>query len=201
MNKGTKLILIGIMFFVLGFVPPIKVLVSAFFQKGNDVIIVAPGTVELSVDKPGHYYLWNNVAILHEGQFYSFGDTLPSDISFAIREKLTGANMPLVSDMNFSYKDGNRKKLIVGHFELDQPGKYVVSISGNKEKRIFSLSDKNPFDQFASFFKAAGLSLLAGVISVLFVIWGVVCLVRDSKSTQNQPPTNYPPGQQPRVWG
>lgn len=201
MNKGAKLIVIGIVLFFLGFIPSIKVFVSAFSQEKDDVIIVAPGTAELSVDKPGRYYLWDNVAIMHKGHFYNFGDTLPSDISFSVREKLTGAEKPLVSDMSFSYQEGSQKKLILGHFELDKLGKYVVIIDGNKEKRIFSLSKKNPFDQFASFFKAIGLGFLAGFIAVLFIVWGVVILVRDSKSAQNQQPTNYPPGQQPKVWG
>ena len=81
MRRGYKKIIGGGMLFVVGMILPFAIIISIIFQS-DDITFRAPGSVEVTIEKPGRYYLYNNYSAVFEGRSYSFDEKLPNGLSF-----------------------------------------------------------------------------------------------------------------------
>lgn len=188
MKKGAKKIIGGGILFVAGMVWPFAFTIPLFFQS-DDITFRAPGSIEIFIEEPGRYSLWHNYRTVFEGQSYSFGEGLPHGLSFTLVEKDSGSTIPMESDSTSSSESGNQKKSSIGYYELTTPGQYTLSISGNTEGRIFSFG-KSIFDNSLLFLGGIALGILFSIAAttgaLLLIIFGIIDLVRETKSAGNK---------------
>ena len=89
-----------------------------------------------------------------------------------------------------SSSTGQEKRTSIGYFDLPKPGKYTLSIIGNKQERIFSLG-KSLFSHgiyvIGGFFLGFALSFIGAAAAVILFVLGIIVLVRETK-TANTPP-------------
>jgi hypothetical protein len=183
-KKGVKKIIGGGLLFIFAMLLPFACVIPFFVLEGKDRIFRAPGSIEVSVEKPGRYYLWDNYSTVFEGRSYSFEKELPNGLVFSLIEKESGSVIPLNADSSVSSDSGNQKKVTVGYFELTRPGTYLLSITGNTETRIFSFG-RSLFGHiiliiFGVLF-AVTISFAVAIGSFVFIVLGIIELVRESK--------------------
>jgi putative Mn2+ efflux pump MntP len=184
MKKGVKKIIGGGLLFAIGVVLPFAFIIPIFFQE-DDAILRAPGSVEITIDKPGRYYLWNNYSTVFEGRSYSFDKELPNGLSFSLIEEDSSSTIPMKSDLSISSASGSEKKSSIGYFKLMKPGQYTLSISGNTEERIFSFGE-SIFGNVVLFIGRIMIGVLLAVAAVVgalvLIVLGIIDLVRESNS-------------------
>jgi hypothetical protein len=91
MTQPIKRILIGIaLFFLGGFIIPSIVWFSIFFHlrmAAPQAKFIIPDVVEVLIEKPGKYYVWNNYRTVFEGRTYSTAEELPGGIEITLHQK------------------------------------------------------------------------------------------------------------------
>ncbi|HRQ90897.1 MAG TPA: hypothetical protein PLA50_19055, partial [Bacteroidia bacterium] len=61
MKPGLKTLITGIALFILGgFVIPFLLILPLFLNESTNTQFLVPGSKEVTVEKPGRYYLWND---------------------------------------------------------------------------------------------------------------------------------------------
>ncbi len=184
MKKGVKKLIGGGILFVAGMILPFLFIVPLFFQN-DDITFRVPGSVEIYIEEPGRYYLWNNYSTVFESRSYSFDKELPHGLSFSLIEKDSGSTIPMKSDSSISSESGNQKKSAIGYYELANPGEYTLSVSGNTENRVFSFG-KSFFGKGILFFGGMILGMVlafaAAIGALLLIIFGIIDLVNESKT-------------------
>jgi putative Mn2+ efflux pump MntP len=184
MKKGVKKIICGAIIFVIGMLMPFAFIIPLFFQDSGTTFCT-PGSVEIKVEKPGRYYLWNNYYTVFEGRSYSFDKQLPGGMTFSLVDKKNGSDVPMQTGSGMSSESGSQKRASVGYFDLPEPGQYTLSVTGNKQARIFSFG-KSLFGN--TIFMIGGMiigfifTFAAAIGALILIILGIIDLVRDTKS-------------------
>ncbi len=182
MKKGVKKIIGAVVLFVAGMLMPAAVIIPLIMSGDGDKPFRVPGSMEITVEKPGRYYLWNQYRTIYEGRSYSFDKELPGGLSFSLTEKASGTAVPLETGMNISSESGNRRKASIGYFEVPRPGTYIISVTGNTEERILSFG-KSIFESVLLFFGGMTLAILlaiaAAVGSLILLVFGILDLARE----------------------
>lgn len=192
-----KKLILGVVLFAVGFMSPLLLVVSLLGSLTEETVALeAPGEIEVTVEEPGRYYVWNEYRTVYEGRTYSQSETLPSGIAFSLTEAESGTELPLSTDMSMSWSGGDRKKTSVGYFGIEEPGDYVLSVQGPEEPRVFSFGPSlfGDLPAFLGRMILGAVLALAGVIGgVLLVIFGILELVRKDRNPQPPPkPSGMP---------
>lgn len=190
MKKGVKKIICGTVLLIIGMALPFVLTIPFFLQiQEEGEVFRGPGVSRtISIDEPGRYYLWHNYSTVFEGRSYSFPEELPDGLSFSLTEQPSGNKIPMQSGSGFSEESGSRKKSSIGYFEVTEPGRYTVTISGNTEQRIFSLGKSSIDDLLGFFIKGAigmVIALGAAIAAAVLIILGIVQLCREHKTANN----------------
>ena len=134
MSRSNKLFFAGILVLILGIVLPFAV--GLFIVSSDDAVITTPCAVEISIVKSGRYYLRGGDVVRDGRRLVYRGTTMPEGTSLSITEKLSRDNIPMVVSPVFLRKK-IQGHMNIGYFDLNRPGKYIVSSSGSGEKRAF----------------------------------------------------------------
>lgn len=183
MNKGFKKIIIGVIVFIAGIILPLIPIIEVFFQ--DDITFQAPGSIEVSIGEPGEYCLWHNYKGVFKGQSYSFERQLPEGLSFFLTEKESGSTVPMKTDSSVSSESGSKKKASIGYFEIKNSGKYLLSISGNAQKRVFSFGrsiSEKIFSILGNILISLVFAFIAVIVSFVLIVLGIIDIVRIPKS-------------------
>ncbi|MGI6240494.1 MAG: hypothetical protein ACOYJW_00970 [Candidatus Omnitrophota bacterium] len=183
-NGAKKAIGGGILFFVAGIIP-FAFVIPIFFH-GERPVLRAPGTIEISIKKPGKYVVWNNYNTTFEGNTYFFGKELPGGLSFSLNEKFSGTTIPFQTSSGTTVTIGEEEKVSVGYFKVTNAGQYKLTITGDAGNRIFSF-EKSMLENVGNFFLALiggiVLAIILLVVAVVFIIQGIIELGRESKTS------------------
>ena len=185
MKKGVKKIIGGGILFVIGMILPFAFIIPLVFQT-DDITFRAPGSVDVIIEKPGRYYLYNNYSTVFEGRSYSFAEELPHGLSFSLIEKESGASVPMNSDLSISSEAGSQLKSSIGYFKLIRPGQYTLTVSGNMEDRIFSFGESFFGHRFKNMILGMLVAFAAAITALVLIVLGIVDLVRESKSANQR---------------
>ena len=187
-TKGKKKIIFGVILIIIAVILtflPIALLIPEMVSKSQDIAFKAPGSIEISIEEPGCYYLWNNYKAVFEGQKYSVNHELPDKISFSLVKKDTDVIISLASDGSTTTSFGDNAKISIGYYDIVDSGSYTLTVSDIQEERIFSFSKSI----FGSPFLVAGgmlvlflLSSIAGIGALILIISGIINLTRKPNS-------------------
>ncbi len=100
----------------------------------------APGSVELVVQRPSAFTLWNEVRTVVEGKAYSASIELPSAARISVLSRATGESIEFSEVSSSRVTVGGRyERHSVGSFDIESPGAYRVAVEGNFKERMFSI--------------------------------------------------------------
>jgi len=188
MKRGVKTLVAGCLLAIVGCaVIPIGLALSFLVYNDHADQFVVPGTTQIQADQPGRYYLWNDYQTVYQGTSYNESETIPGGMNISVTDD-QGKQLAFISDTTISTTRGSSASNSIGYVEVKQPGKLDVSVSGNLNRRVFSMS------QF-SFFKVFGLIAGGACISILLFVggagigvWGLIKLLqRPAQNTPHNP--------------
>lgn len=140
-----------------------------------------PGIMQVSVDEPGRYYLWNAHQIVFEGKSYNCSESIPGGMEIKISNEETGEQFDLVSYSTMTSTRGSELKNSIGYFEVNSAGSLLIEVTGGNEQRVFSFS-KSPFGMIKLFIIVILLAAIIGLVGLGFILLGVVKLIKSSST-------------------
>jgi hypothetical protein len=188
MKKHTKQMLWGGILFVIGglFVPLIAwvvVFISIFNNRSLSMFLI-PAVVEISIEKEGHYYLWNDYETVFEGKTYSVDKEIPRDITISLIDKSGTNKSAIVPDLSVSSSSFGSNKNSIGYFDLDKPGQYLLEVSGQSQPRVFSFgSELFSMKRIAAMFIIGSASVMTAILGFILIVTGLVNYFKDKKHT------------------
>ena len=195
MKKGVKTIIAGVLLGVAG-VAIIPATIVAPILKGvaQDHPFLAPGGREVSIAKPGQYYLWNEYDTMFEGKSYQHDVALPTGLEVTVRDE-SGEVLAFTAYDKISMSIGNGSKKSVGYVEVTEPSTLQVDVTGDFEPRVFSFAHSPVKEMAMRFLRAAVIAALSGLLAIGLVIWGIVKVTRANRAQliAAQPSANPPP--------
>ena len=172
--------MVSILLHLAGYVPFVLQILD-----GETVVFQVPGSVDVSIDEPGRYYLWNNYRTVFEGRSYCFTEELPNGLVFSLSEESSGGTVPMQPNSSISSESGSQKKSSIGYFDVTQAGQYKLDVSGDAQEHIFSF-EKSLFQNACVWVGAiiAGslLALAAALGALALFVLGIIDLARGSKA-------------------
>jgi hypothetical protein len=188
MKKHTKQMLWGGIIFVTGglFAPLIiwvVVFISIFNNQSLSTFLI-PAIVEISIEKEGRYYLWNDYETVFEGKTYSVDEEIPHDITISLMDKSGTKKSDIVPDFSTSSSSFGSNKKSIGYFDIDKPGPYLLEISGQTQPRVFSFGiEVLPLKRLAVILAIEAVFILAAISGFILVVIGLVNYFKDKKQT------------------
>lgn len=173
-NPGIGKIVLGALLLIGGpFALFVWFFVAIFTSSGSDYQFIAPGEFEMLVEDPGNFTLWNSYAVSYEGKRYSSGPDLPHGMEIAVFAE-NRSELAFIPRTGTSVSSGSEAKESVGYVKVEDPGFIRFLVSGDFEKRVFSVSKGGPGD----IFRILLISILVGAASVIagiiFLVLGLV---------------------------
>jgi len=189
MKKGVAALILGVTLFLLGiliiplfFILPLRSLDPAGAQ------FKAPGSIEIAIEEPGRYYLWNDYRTVFLGKTYNLPENIPHGLEIRILCPDAGP-LEFVSDTSISTSSGRSSKNSIGYVEIGSGGVFRIEVIGNIEERIFSFHRANFLRIFGLILRGLGIAALLGIAGAGAIIWGIVILARNNgKGGQIAPP-------------
>lgn len=193
MKPGIKTIITGGVLFLVGaFVVPLLFVLPLILGHEQEAQFKAPGNIEVAVEKPGRYYLWNDFRTVYDGKSYDRSESIPDGLEIRIRDA-EGHQLQFVSDGSISSSSGSSAKKSIGYVEVEHPGKVTVQVTGGSEVRIFSFSQSGLLRMFSLILGGFGLSMIVAIAGFGLMIWGMVTLVRANQSGEPTAAANAAP--------
>lgn len=179
MKRGIKTIICGVISLVAAVGVPFLFVIPLFLQHQNENQFKVPGSIQVTVEKPGRYYLWNDFRTIYHGQSFNRSEHIPDGMNIRIADS-DGHQFNFVSDTSISSTSGSSAKNSIGYVEIEYPGKFTIQVSGSSEERIFSFSKSGLLKIFLFIVGGFGASVVFGLAGLGLLVWGIVKLVRKS---------------------
>jgi hypothetical protein len=186
-----KKLLLGILLCTAAFLAPglwILSLVNAYEDRA--VSFRAPGEMEVRVEEPARYFLWNDYRTIFEGRTYANEKNLPDGVEFVLEDVETGGGLPLRSDAKISVSTDGSQRTALGYFLIDEPGVYRLTIRGLDRPRIFSFGPSPLGDiggLLGSLFFLLVLAAAAMIGGIFLIVFGLIAIFR-TDSGRTAPP-------------
>src|SRR4051812_40783383 len=139
MKRGIKTLITGVIFLAAAVGAPFLFLFPLLLQHQNENQFKVPGSIQVMVEKPGRYYLWNDFRTVYNGQSFNRSEQVPDGLNIRIDDS-DGRALNFVSSPSITSTSNGSAKNSIGYVEIEHPGKVTVQVSGGAEERIFSFS-------------------------------------------------------------
>lgn len=180
MKRGLGTIITGVVLFVAGaFVVPAAIVIPLILNQTKAKQFLVPGSVEISAETPGRYYLWNDFLTVFNGRTYQSPEELPGGLEITITDG-GGSRLTFVSDGSTSSSNGSSSKRSIGYVEVTTPGNLTVAVSGNTDQRVFSFARSEILKILGLVLGGMGASGLTALGGIILAIFGIVRLSRNS---------------------
>lgn len=177
MKSGLILFILGGLLFIGAFIVPFLFVLPLILGKTDEIQFKVPGELEFNAQTSGRYYLWNNYETVYHGKTYDDSEKLPDGLDIEVRDA-NGKELQFTGDTSSSVNGHGTSARSIGYVEVAQPGKLTIEVSGGTKERVFSFS-KSKFVKILGLVSAGvGASILAFIISVGLIIWGILKLIK-----------------------
>lgn len=179
MKRGSGTIIAGAVLFVAGaFVVPAALVIPLILNQTRAKQFLVPGSVEISAETPGRYYLWNDFRTVFNGRTYQSPEELPGGLEITITDG--GGRLTFVSDGSTTSSNGASSKRSIGYVEVTTPGKLTVAVTGNADQRVFSFARSEIMKILGLILGGIGASGITALGGIILAILGIVRLSRNS---------------------
>lgn len=177
MKKGVKTLITGIGLLVFGtiLVPVTIALVLAlqfFTAQSEQIQFPVPGSQQMTIEKPGRYYLWNHYQTFFQGESYNKPETIPDGVIVLFHDA-SGNKLAFHPNGSITSTVGSQKKKSVGYVDVKVPGDIAITVTGEMDERIFSFSQFEFFKLLAPILLSTLFSMVCYFSGLGFIIWGV----------------------------
>ncbi len=145
------------------------------FPNGTQFLV--PGSVTISVDKPGTYGLWDEVSTFYGNKSYQSSAELPGGMTIRAHDARSGSEVFFSPSSGGTETIGNVKRRLIGDVSLDHPGSYVFEVTGDFSPRVFYVRRSAVKEIFSGVAMIALFGLAGWIIAPVLA---VVILVRRS---------------------
>jgi len=145
------------------------------FPKGTHFLV--PGSVTISVDKPGTYGLWDELSTFFENKSYQSSDELPGGMTIRVRDARSGSEVLFSPSSGGTETIGSVKRKELGDFSPDRSGPYVIEVTGDFPQRVFYARRSAVKEVFSGIALVALLGIAGWIIAPVLAI---IILVRRS---------------------
>ncbi len=179
MKKHTKQILWGGVLFIAGglLIPLIMwcfVFMSIFRTPLLSTFLI-PASIEITIEKEGRYYLWNDYETVFEGKTYSVDKEIPQGIDIQLIGMKTSEKIAIHPDLSIYFSGFGSCQRSIGYFDITSPGTYLLEITSQTQPRIFSFGqNKFSLKLIISMFIIGGVSILVAVAGFILMLIGTV---------------------------
>ena len=124
---------------------------------------LAPGEVRLSLARSGEYLIWHEHRTDYEGRTFDLPPRMPDGTRYRVRGP--GGEVVLPSGespvkLEATYEGRDHRSMVVGSFEVAQPGLYVVAVEGAFEPRVMAVGPNRLWP----------IMKLAGEVSIIVIL-------------------------------
>lgn len=186
-----KKVILGIILCTAAVLAPglwILSLVNAY--EDRTVSFRAPGTLEVKVEAPARYFVWNEYRTIFEGRTYSSEKSLPEGVEFLLEDVETGEALPLQTNATISFSTGGRQRTSIGYFSIEERGGYRLTIRGLEQPRIFSFGP-TPLGDIPSllgrFFFLMILAVAGMIGGIFLIVFGLIAIFRTAPGRAADP--------------
>lgn len=184
-----KPIIVGVVFIVAALAVPAAIVIPVLLpyitgEAGGERFKV-PGTVEVTVEEPGRYYLWNEHRTVFGGKTYNRSNSIPDGMKIRITRARSGEPFEFVGDTSISSSSGSSSKRTIGYIEVKEPGRVEVAVTGGEEERVFSFARFRLWETLGLILGGLALAFVLGVTGFGIAVWGIVKLVRSRQSEED----------------
>jgi hypothetical protein len=188
MRPGLKTLITGVaLFFLGGFVIPFLLILPVFLNEAASNQFLIPGSKEITVERSGRYYLWNDFQTVFEGKSFSHSENLPHGLDIAVTDE-SGNRLVFNSNLSISSMSGSSSKNSIGYVDIRYPSTLLVSVTGGTEERVFSFSQSIFPKMFLAISLGGAASLLMAFVGFGIGIWGIIKLVSNTKEKPSVTP-------------
>ena len=154
--------------------------------------MVAPGETTMELDTTGTYGVFYERDTVFEGQSFSGPDALPA-LDVVLVDQTTGEEVTVRRPFGetFTYDFGDRSSALVGKFEIERPGTYAVTATGEGPEVIIAVgpySFRGLFASIGGIILSAFLALAGAVLLIVFFF-----VRRSNRKRLTSPPQWWPP--------
>ena len=182
MKPGLVTLISGIALFMLGaFVILFLLIVPLFLNESADQQFLVPGSQQVLIEDPGRYYLWNDFQTVYEGRTFNRSQNIPDNLTITVTNPI-GETLTFRSNTSISFTSGSSSKNSIGYVDVSDPGKLMVSVSGDTEQRVFSFSQSIFPKMLLAILGGGAVSLLVALAGIGIGIWGLVKFLKNESS-------------------
>lgn len=134
-----------------------------------DAMFVAPGKFAFVAPQSDEFTLWQFSTAAIDGEFRIQKVGLPVETSIRIT-RADGAPVPILVDRNTTITTSQGERRSVLRFEVSQPEKYWVEVSGLPVKRKFEVTHGPVFKPLLAMIGWASVSVALGLASIVFAV-------------------------------
>ncbi|MGH2779557.1 MAG: hypothetical protein ACRDJB_13025, partial [Actinomycetota bacterium] len=158
--------------------------------------MVAPGEAAMELDETGTHGVFYERDTVFQGQSFSGPEALPA-LELVLVNENTGEQVTVRPPFgeSFTYDLGDRSGELVGKFEVESPGTYSVSATGEGPEVVIAVGRYSFRGLFASIGGIILCAFMALVGAVLFIVFFFVR--RSNRKRLTNPPQWWPPQGQP----
>lgn len=170
-GPGRKWYVLALLVFLLctaGVVAEVYGIILSF-PKGTQFLV--PGSVTITVESPGTYVLWDEVATFFENKRYLSSDELPGGMEIRISDAQADRTFSFSPSQGGTETNGSVKRRSLGDVYLDRPGVYVIGVSGNFAERVFYVRRSAVLTVLSGIAIVAALGLVGWVLAPISAIF------------------------------
>jgi len=154
--------------------------------------MVAPGVTTMELDATGTYGVFYERDTVFEGQSFSGPEALPA-LDVVLVDQTTGEEVTVRRPFGetFTYDFGDRSGALVGKFEVERPGTFTVTATGEGPEVIIAVgpySFRGLFASIGGIILSAFLALAGAVLLIVFFF-----VRRSNRKRLTSPPQWWPP--------
>ena len=188
MKAGIIMIFIGLLLLMAAAVVFPRACLPVVRRDPNPHSFLGPGTTEVTIEKPGRYYFWNNYHTVFQGRSYQRSRILPDGLFIEVSDRTKNLPLLLTGDDSLSSIGPNSARASIGYIDIDSPADLEIEVTGSPRQRVFSLA-RSPVEAIRTAKRSfSGMVAIFIFAAVILLASGVIRLMR-SRKTKNSPPS------------
>ncbi|MGE5893443.1 MAG: DUF4870 domain-containing protein, partial [bacterium] len=148
---------------------------------------MVPGSVMVTIEEPGKYILWDEIATMYQGERLMSSEELPPGVGISVIETQSGRSLPVLPTAQSTETVGFIKRKAINSITFDKPGIYTIDVSGDFEERVFFLRRSLMAGFFTGLIAVAVLGFIGLLVAPAIAVTVFIIRSSSSKPEERQP--------------
>lgn len=190
-KTGLWLVIFGTIFFLGALLTPIAVITPMIMEDTLNEQFLIPGELELHVDTPGRYTLWNDYKTVFDGKTHNHGYSIPGGLEITLTDA-DGEKIEFqTSGGNTTVTMGRTTKNNIGSVNITEPKTIQISVQGDVPERVFSFAQSRMREIMGHSLLFIGIALPIGILGLVLAVIGIIKYCSPPKKSAGDPVPGY----------